>query len=172
MFHLQKETDMTDIEPILRIENLSIPLPVHGDRQYAVEKLNLEVRPGETLCVVGESGSGKSVTSFSMMGLLPRILKPSEGKILFGGRDLLSLPERDRRRLRGSQMAMIFQEPMSALNPCYTVGEQIEEVIQRHRNMPAADRRARILNLMEEVRLPSLPAVIRISFPADSGSGS
>ncbi|MAL80709.1 MAG: microcin ABC transporter ATP-binding protein [Sneathiella sp.] len=161
---------MTDIEPILRIENLSIPLPVHGDRQYAVEKLNLEVRPGETLCVVGESGSGKSVTSFSMMGLLPRILKPSEGKILFGGRDLLSLPERDRRRLRGSQMAMIFQEPMSALNPCYTVGEQIEEVIQRHRNMPAADRRARILNLMEEVRLPN-PEQLARSYPHQLSGG-
>ncbi|TNE35378.1 MAG: ABC transporter ATP-binding protein [Alphaproteobacteria bacterium] len=161
---------MSVTEPVLKIENLSIPLPLHGDRRYAVEDLSMEIRPGEILCVVGESGSGKSVTSFSTMGLLPRILKPSRGRIIFAGRDLLALPERERRRLRGSQMAMIFQEPMSALNPCYTVGEQIDEVIRQHRDMPAAKRKERVLELLQEVRLPD-PENLRMAYPHQLSGG-
>ena len=161
---------MADIEPVLRIENLSIPLPINADRKYAVENLNFEIMPDEILCVVGESGSGKSVTSFSMMGLLPKVLTPSEGRIIFGGKDLLSLPEGEKRALRGAQMAMIFQEPMSALNPCYTVGHQIEEVFKQHSNMSSEERKSRTLDLLKEVKLPN-PEGIQTSYPHQLSGG-
>ena len=161
---------MVDIEPILKIENLSIPLPINADRKFAVENLNFEIKPNEILCVVGESGSGKSVTSFSMMGLLPKILMPSEGRIIFAGRDLLSLPESEKRKLRGAQMAMIFQEPMSALNPCYSVGDQIEEVFKQHSDMSSAERKSRTLDLLREVKLPN-PEQIQTSYPHQLSGG-
>lgn len=146
---------MTDQNaPVLSISNLSIALPVGGDRPHAVEDLSLEIHPREIVCIVGESGSGKSVTSFATMGLLPKILKPTSGEIRFDGRDLLSVGERERSALRGDKMAMIFQEPMTALNPCYTVGDQIEEVFAAHRKMKKADQRARTLELLKEVHLP------------------
>ncbi|QDG76339.1 ABC transporter ATP-binding protein [Labrenzia sp. PHM005] len=146
---------MTDQNaPVLSISNLSIGLPVGGDRLHAVEDLSLEIHPREIVCIVGESGSGKSVTSFATMGLLPKILKPTSGEIRFDGRDLLSVGERERSALRGDKMAMIFQEPMTALNPCYTVGDQIEEVFAAHRKMKKADQRARTLELLREVHLP------------------
>lgn len=155
---------------VLSIRDLTISLPEGADRRYAVEKLSLEVRPNEIVCIVGESGSGKSITSFATMGLLPKALKPSSGEILFEGQNLLKLDERQLTALRGNRMAMIFQEPMTALNPCYTVGDQIEEVFAAHSRLGAQDRRARAMALLEEVKLPDPPRIYA-SFPHQLSGG-
>ncbi|RWR14439.1 ABC transporter ATP-binding protein [Paenirhodobacter populi] len=156
--------------PILSITDLTVDLPRGGDRPHAVEGLSLEVAPGEIVCIVGESGSGKSITSFATMSLLPRSLKVSSGRILFEGRDILTLPEAEHAKLRGHRMAMIFQEPMTALNPCYTVGDQIEEVFLSHTDMPKAERKAKTIALLEEVRMPDPPR-IHASYPHQLSGG-
>ncbi|MCX8997395.1 ABC transporter ATP-binding protein [Rhizobiaceae bacterium BDR2-2] len=157
-------------EPVLSIRNLTIDLPRGGDRPHAVSNLSLDIAAKEILCIVGESGSGKSITSFAAMGLLPKVLKPSGGEILFEGRDMLKLSEAEHAKLRGNRMGMIFQEPMSALNPCYTVGDQIEEVFKAHTPMPAAERRARTLALLKEVRLPD-PERLYHAYPHQLSGG-
>ena len=158
------------LPPVLSIRNLTVDLPRGGDRPHAIEDLSLTIAPREIVCIVGESGSGKSITSFATMGLLPRALKPSSGEIFFEGRDVLKLSPRDHASLRGKSMAMIFQEPMSALNPCYTVGNQIEEVFVQHSKLSAAERRARVINLLEEVRLPD-PERIYACYPHQLSGG-
>ena len=155
---------------ILSIDNLSIPLPVGGDRQYAVENLSIDIHAGEILCIVGESGSGKSVTSFATMGLLPKVLTPSSGRIVFEGQDLLAMPRKARRRFNGDRLAMIFQEPMTALNPCYTIGNQVEEVFKRHRTMTAAERRQRTIEAFAGVKLPD-PGQICAAYPHQLSGG-
>ena len=156
--------------PVLSIRNLTVDLPEGGDRPHAVHGLTFDILPNETVCVVGESGSGKSITSFTAMGLLPRALKVSSGEVIFEGRDLLTLKEEEHMRLRGKRMAMIFQEPMTALNPCYTVGNQIEEVFQAHSRLTRAEMRERTLDLLNEVKLPS-PKRIYHSFPHQLSGG-
>ncbi len=141
--------------PVLSVENLTVRLPAGGDRANAVTGLSLTVSPGEIVCVVGESGSGKSVTAHSVMGLLPKgQLTASEGRILLQGEDVLAASPARLRDLRGTRMAMIFQEPMTALNPVLTVGDQIDEVLRIHTPMDAAARRERVLGIMGAVRLP------------------
>jgi peptide/nickel transport system ATP-binding protein len=157
-------------DAILSIRNLSVSLPKGADRAFAVEGLSLEVRPKEIVCIVGESGSGKSITAFTTMGLLPKALKPQSGEVLFEGRDLLKTPARDHAKLRGARMAMIFQEPMSALNPCYTVGDQISEMYEQHTPLSAEDRKASVMKLLEEVHLPD-PARIYSSYPHQLSGG-
>ncbi|MCA0997202.1 ABC transporter ATP-binding protein [Alloyangia pacifica] len=159
---------MTD--PILSIRNLTVDLPKGGDRPHAVEGLSLEIMPKEIVCIVGESGSGKSITSFTTMGLLPKALVPSSGEVIFDSKDLLKLPPSEHSKLRGRRMAMIFQEPMSALNPCYTVGNQIEEMFEQHTSLPAAERKARTIKLLDEVQLPD-PARIYSSYPHQLSGG-
>lgn len=159
---------MTD--PILEIRNLTIDLPKGGDRPHAVENLSLDILPNEIVCIVGESGSGKSITSFTTMGLLPKALNPSSGEVLFEGRDVLKLDPADHARLRGKRMAMVFQEPMSALNPCYTVGNQIEEMFEQHTNLSSSERKARTIKLIEEVHLPE-PDRIYNSYPHQLSGG-
>lgn len=155
--------------PVLSIRNLSVHLPVGADRPYAVQDLTLDVFSNEIVCIVGESGSGKSITSFATMGLLPKALVPA-GEVLLSAQDVLKMKERQLARLRGKKVAMIFQEPMTSLNPCYTVGDQIEEVFAVHSNLTAAARRERTLKLLEEVRLPD-PAAIYSSFPHQLSGG-
>jgi peptide/nickel transport system ATP-binding protein len=159
---------MTD--PILSIRNLTVDLPKAADRAYAVENLSLQVLPKEIVCIVGESGSGKSITAFTTMGLLPQALNPSQGEIHFDGHDLLKLSRRAHGNLRGRRMAMIFQEPMSALNPCYSVGDQIEEMFQQHTDLGAAERKARTIKLLEEVHLPDPPRIYA-SYPHQLSGG-
>jgi peptide/nickel transport system ATP-binding protein len=162
---------MTNVaEPVLSIRNLTIDLPRGGDRPHAVSNLSLEIREKEILCIVGESGSGKSVTSFATMGLLPKVLKPSAGEILFEGRDVLKLSEAEHSGLRGNRMGMIFQEPMSALNPCYTVGDQIEEVFKAHTTLSKTERRERTMALLKEVRLPE-PERLYHAYPHQLSGG-
>ncbi|ADO41835.1 dipeptide ABC transporter ATP-binding protein [Ketogulonicigenium vulgare] len=159
---------MTDT--VLSITGLTLALPPGADRPHAVEDLSFDIRPNEIVCIIGESGSGKSITSFATMGLLPKMLKPKAGQILFEGRDMLSLSEAEHAKLRGNRMAMIFQEPMSALNPCYTVGDQIEEVFAAHTSLSKQQRRAKTMALLDEVRLPD-PQRIYHSFPHQLSGG-
>jgi len=155
---------------ILSVRDLTVRLPSGGDRLCAVEKLNFEVRAKEIVCIVGESGSGKSITAYAAMGLLPRALTVANGAMAFLDQDLLKLPPATHARLRGNQMAMIFQEPMTALNPCFTVGEQIQEVFAAHASMPKAQRRAKTLALLHEVKLPEPERIYR-SYPHQLSGG-
>ncbi|MBB4275691.1 dipeptide ABC transporter ATP-binding protein [Rhizobium mongolense] len=155
---------------VLSIRNLTVDLPKGGDRPHAVTNLSLEIGAKQILCIVGESGSGKSITSLATMGLLPKALKSFSGEILFDGQDVLKLSPKEHAALRGTRMGMIFQEPMSALNPCYTVGEQIEEVFRAHTRMTRAEQRARTLLLLEEVRLPE-PQRLYHAYPHQLSGG-
>ena len=119
-------------QPLVRIENLSIRLPAGGDRQFAVEDISFAIQPGEIICVVGESGSGKSVAASTLMGLLPQGLKIASGRVLLDGEDLAHASPARMRALRGREVSMIFQEPLSALNPLYRVGDQITELLSAH----------------------------------------
>jgi peptide/nickel transport system ATP-binding protein len=139
---------------VLDVRNVTVQLPPGADRPHAVEDINITVKAGEIVCVVGESGSGKSVTSFNVMGLLPRGLSTTQGEILLDGEDILKASKGRLRELRGTRMAMIFQEPMTALNPVMRVGEQISEVLQIHTDMTRADRRKRVLEMLQLVQLP------------------
>ncbi|MDX2205630.1 MAG: ABC transporter ATP-binding protein [Hyphomicrobiaceae bacterium] len=139
---------------VLDVRNMTVALPPGADRPFAIEDINVTVKAGEIVCVVGESGSGKSVTSFNVMGLLPRGLKTTQGEILLEGEDILKATKERLRDLRGTRMAMIFQEPMTALNPVMRVGEQIAEVLQIHTDMSRADRRKRVLEMLKLVHLP------------------
>ncbi|SEB84616.1 ABC transporter ATP-binding protein [Rhodobacter sp. 24-YEA-8] len=156
--------DTTAPRPVLKLENLSISLPKGADRSLAVSGASLELHPGEILCLVGESGSGKSVLSAAVMGAVPRGLDVVAGHILLNGTDLTGLSEAQLRQMRGRDIAMIFQEPMSSLNPAMTVGEQIEEVFLLHSDFDAAERRKRARALVEAMHLPD-PDRILASFP-------
>jgi oligopeptide/dipeptide ABC transporter ATP-binding protein len=142
-------------EPVLSVRNLQTHFRTFRGVARAVDDVSFDVYPGETLGVVGESGCGKSVTSLSIMRLVdpPAGFHPG-GQILFGGHDLLKLPERDMRKLRGGELAMIFQEPMTSLNPIFRVGTQIGESLRVHRGMDKKAARAEALRLMERVGIP------------------
>src|SRR5690348_8963564 len=116
-----KEPAMSEQTPLLSVRGLTIALPKGGDRPYAVQDVSYDINPGEILCIVGESGSGKSMSANAIMGLLPDYLTPQAGQILFQGKDLLRQEESTLLAMRGKDMAMIFQEPLSALNPLMTV---------------------------------------------------
>ncbi|UUX50983.1 ABC transporter ATP-binding protein [Nisaea acidiphila] len=145
---------MTGSAPVLEIRNLSVALPKGADRPFAVEDISFTVGAKEIVCVVGESGSGKSVTAFTTMGLNPKEVKAVKGEIVLQGEDLLKKSVAEMRRLRGEKMAMIFQEPMTALNPVIKVGEQIREMLEIHTDLSLADQKARVLEVMEDVSLP------------------
>jgi peptide/nickel transport system ATP-binding protein len=154
-------TNPTVIKPVLSIEGLTVSLPVGSDRLNAVTELSLMVNPGEIVCVVGESGSGKSVTAQAVMGLLPkRQLTASAGRILLEGEDVIAATPDRLRALRGTKMAMIFQEPMTALNPVMRVGDQISEVLAIHTNLSSDQQRQKVMEIMEAVRLPDVAQLI------------
>jgi peptide/nickel transport system ATP-binding protein len=154
---------MTNI--ILDIDNLVVSLGKKALDQRIIDGVSLQVRESETLCLVGESGSGKSVTSLSVMGLLQKgSLAPSSGSIKLVGEELLHASDRRLRQLRATRMAMIFQEPMTALNPVVPVGRQIDEVLRAHTDLDARARRERILAMMEQVRLPDVRRIFT-SYP-------
>ena len=141
------------------------------DIAEAVSRVSFGVGRGEILCLVGESGSGKSVIAQSVMGLLPRTLPVTGGRVLLDGEDLTQAAPGRLRRLRATRMSMIFQEPMTALNPVMRCGEQIDEVLREHTAQPAAERRARALAIIREVRLPD-PQRIANSYPHQLPVGS
>jgi len=143
-------------DPLLEIENLKVIF--HGDRgsaTHAVDGLDLTIQRGQTLGLVGESACGKTATALSVMGLLPKASAEVSGRIRFDGAELLSLPDRAMRNLRGDRLAMIFQEPMTSLNPSYSIGEQIAESLVRHRGLSRGEARARTVELLRLVKIPS-----------------
>ncbi|WP_247880718.1 ABC transporter ATP-binding protein [Brucella intermedia] len=165
---MQSTVSATDnskwVNAILSVRNLSIGLPRGMDRQFAVRNVSFELRAGEILCIIGESGSGKSVTANTIMGLLPSTMQISGGEIDFKGSDLLKMPERQRRLLRGKSVSIIFQDPLSSLNPLMTIRDQIEEVLVAHDYGDAEKRKAKIVELLTEVGLPE-PEVIQHQYP-------
>ena len=160
----------TAADAILSIEQLTLALPADADRPYAVENISLALHPRQILCVVGESGSGKTVCASAVMGLLPDTIRPVSGAIHFEGRDLLKLPAAEWRTLRGRRIAMIFQEPMTALNPVIRIGDQIMEAFEAHGQLDLAERRARTRALAEEVGLRDLDRIIN-SYPHQLSGG-
>jgi peptide/nickel transport system ATP-binding protein len=142
--------------PLIEIQSLRVAFHGDGGRTtHAVDSLDLSVAKGSTLGLVGESGCGKSVTSLAIMGLLPKGAAEITGKITFDGFDLLAVPDQTLRDLRGNRLAMIFQEPMTSLNPSFTIGEQIIETIVRHRGVSRSQARERAVALLRRVHIPS-----------------
>jgi dipeptide transport system ATP-binding protein len=139
---------------LLEIENLIVEFQTAAGPFRAVDGVSLSVDQREVLAIVGESGSGKSVSMLAVMGLLPWTAKVTADKMSFAGTNLLKLTMQDRRKIIGKDMAMIFQEPMASLNPCFTVGFQIEEVLRVHMGMDRARRRARAIELLQQVGIP------------------
>ncbi len=127
--------------PLLSIRNLSVTFATGRGPFKAVDGVDLDVDPGELVAIVGESGSGKSVAMLAVMGLLPWTAKVTADRLMFDGRDLLALSPRERRKIIGRDLAMIFQEPMSSLNPCFTVGFQIREAMAAHLDLSRASAR-------------------------------
>ncbi|MAR86138.1 MAG: microcin ABC transporter ATP-binding protein [Chloroflexi bacterium] len=162
---------ITPREPVLIIKDLTVRLPASAERIHAVNQVSLEVLPKEILCIVGESGSGKSVTAHSVMGLLPEDqLKTEAGSISVLGEPIIGASPKRLRQLRGNRMAMIFQEPMTALNPVMPLGRQIEEVLTEHTDMSSRDRKNRVYELMESVNLPDKKNLFR-SYPHEISGG-
>jgi peptide/nickel transport system ATP-binding protein len=141
--------------PLLELKQLSVSFATEDGTVHAVDGLDLSLERGHTLGLVGESGCGKSVTSLAIMGLLPVENSRVAGEIDFEGRDLLKIAPRELRDLRGARLAMIFQEPMTSLNPAYTIGDQIIEAIRQHRGMGPAEARARAIDMLKLVRISS-----------------
>ncbi len=142
-------------QPLLSVKDLRVRFPTaSGGHLVAVDGISFSVREGQTLGIVGESGCGKSVTSLATMGLIPKKTADISGSVIFEGQDLLSVPDDTLRDLRGNRLAMIFQEPMTSLNPSHTIGAQIAEAVLRHRNVSAAEAQARAVEMLRRVRIP------------------
>jgi len=151
------EIPMTE-KPVLSVRNLTTSFLVDGEWKSVVRDVSFDVHPGETVAIVGESGSGKSVTSLSIMRLLAANVSRIEGSIMLSGRDLLSISEKEMRGVRGNDVSMIFQEPMTSLNPIFTIGRQISEVLTRHKGLTKSQARAETVRLLEKVRIPNAGA--------------
>jgi len=159
---------MAEGSELLSIRNLHVDFETDAGLVPAVRGVDLSIAPGETVALVGESGSGKSVTAMSVMRLIEGRI--SAGSIHFQGRDLSRLPEPELRQIRGGQVGMIFQEPMTSLNPVFTVGQQIEEVLTLHQQLSASAARAQTLELLERVGIPS-PERRRVQYPHELSGG-
>jgi peptide/nickel transport system ATP-binding protein len=157
-------------QPILEVRGVTIALPAGGDRATAVRNVSFAVGRGEILCLVGESGSGKSVIAQGVMGLLPKTLPVTTGQIILQGEDITHAPLSRLRELRATRMSMIFQEPMTALNPVMTCGDQIDEVLREHTKLSPTERRAKVLGIIREVLLPE-PERMVASYPHQLSGG-
>lgn len=155
---------------LLEIENLVVEFQTSTGPFRAVDGVSLKVDPGEVLAIVGESGSGKSVSMLAAMGLLPWTAKVTADKMVFDGQNLLGMSGAKRREIIGKDMSMIFQEPIASLNPCFTVGFQIEEVLRIHLGLNKADRRKRAIELFQAVGIPD-PAERFGHFPHQMSGG-
>ncbi len=138
-------------DPLLSVRGLTVDIPVGGGTLHAVRGLDFDLNKGETLCIVGESGSGKSLTSLALMGLLAPGITARAERMAFDDIDLTRASGRQMRRLRGARMAMIFQEPMTSLNPAYTIGDQLAEALLLHRRVGKAEARRAAVALLEKV---------------------
>ncbi len=137
--------------PLLRVRDLRVEIPLESGLLRAVRGISFDVAKGETLCIVGESGCGKSLTSLAVMGLLPKRARRTASELSFDGKDIAGLSERRMARLRGARMSMIFQEPMTSLNPAYTIGDQLEEALLAHSRVGRKAARRRAIELLERV---------------------
>src|SRR5687767_10371722 len=155
---------------VLEVRNLTVTLPKGGDRPEAVSDVSFAVEREEILCLVGESGSGKSVIAQAIMGLLPKTLSVSAGRILLQDEELLGAEQARIRQLRGARMSMIFQEPMTALNPVMRCGDQIDEVFRIHTRATERERRQKALDLLREVSLPD-PERMLAAYPHQLSGG-
>jgi len=153
-------------EPLLQIQNLNVSFGA----VHVLKNVSMTLKAGSTLCVVGESGSGKSVTAMSLLKLLPPRAQIKASNMRFAGRDIAGLRGRPLRQLRGGDIAMIFQDPMSSLNPAYTIGNQIREAISQHTNLHKADVRKRVIEVLDMVRIPEAAARVG-AYPHELSGG-
>jgi oligopeptide transport system ATP-binding protein len=151
----------SDGRPLLAVDGLEVQFWTARGTIYAVNGISFDIRQGETLGIVGESGCGKSVTSLALLGILPRAGRAVAGTALFEGRDLLHLSDKELRHVRGKDVAMIFQDPMTSLNPVLTIGKQIREALVTHFDMDDADAKKRAVELLDEVGIPGAPSRVR-----------
>ena len=161
---------MSGTETILSIEHLGVRLPTGADRGHALSDVSLAINPDEILCVVGESGSGKSMMANAIMRLLPNDVTIDGGRVMFEGKDLASATVAEMRRVRGAGIAMIFQEPMTALNPLLTIGDQIAEMFSIHTELSKAEIGKKVLALLADVRIPD-PKVTAKAYPHELSGG-
>jgi peptide/nickel transport system ATP-binding protein len=152
---------VTGMEPLLDVRELSVRFLTQQGPLTAVDRIRFGIQPRETLALVGESGCGKSVTALAIMQLLPKDLSRFEGSAVFNGKDILKLAEPALRALRGREISMIFQEPMTSLNPVFTIAEQIDETLYAHTALNSRERGDRCLELLESVRIADAPEVLR-----------
>jgi peptide/nickel transport system ATP-binding protein len=157
-------------DAVIQVKQLAVALPFQSDRTLAVDAVSFTINPGQTLCVVGESGSGKSVMAFAIIGLLAKELKIAGGEIWLGSENILQATPPRLRALRGTQIGMVFQEPMTALNPVMSCGKQVDELLREHTELDANARQAQIIAMFERVRLPE-PQRIFNSFPHQLSGG-
>jgi dipeptide transport system ATP-binding protein len=155
---------------LLEIKNLVVEFQTAAGPFRAVDSVSLHVNPREVLAIVGESGSGKSVSMLAAMGLLPWTAKVTADVLTFDGRDMLKMSDSERRKIIGKEISMIFQEPIASLNPCFTVGYQIEEVLKQHTDLGKKARRDRAVELFQAVGIPN-PADRLSSFPHQMSGG-
>jgi dipeptide transport system ATP-binding protein len=156
--------------PLLEIENLSVEFPTSQGTLRAVDRIDLTLDEGEVLGVVGESGSGKSVTMLALMGLVGYPGRVRADKLRFDGRDLLTMSARERRQLTGKDVAMIFQEPSTSLNPCFTIGFQLAETLKKHEGMDGKAAKRRSIELLEQVGIPAPESRLK-AFPHQMSGG-
>ena len=142
-------------QPLLTVEDLRVQFWTSRGTVHAVNGISFDIGAGDTLGIVGESGCGKSVTSLALMGILPRAGKVTSGTAMFGDRDLFRLSDRELRRIRGRDIAMIFQDPMTSLNPVLTIGRQIREALETHFDLSKAEANRRVAELLDQVGIPS-----------------
>jgi peptide/nickel transport system ATP-binding protein len=162
---------MSDLpDAVLSIENLSVRLPKGADRPHALSEVSLAIASNEILCVVGESGSGKSMMANAIMRLLPNDVTIDGGRVMFEGRDLAAATVSEMRKVRGVGIAMIFQEPMTALNPLRTIGDQIGEMFSIHTGLSKAEINERVLSLLADVHIPD-PSVAAKAYPHELSGG-
>ena len=157
-------------QPLVEVEDLHVKFVSRDATVWAVNGVSFELKRGEVLCLIGESGSGKTVTMRALMRLLPRRRAVLSGDIRVNDHDILALSEAELTRLRGSEISMVFQEPMTALDPVYTIGEQIAETVMRHEGCSRGDAMARALELLQLVRVPS-PERRLLAYPHELSGG-
>ncbi len=167
---LDATAEIVTLEPLLQVENLSVSFRTERGLLKAVENLSFSLAPGEILSVVGESGSGKSLTSLAVMGLIDDPNAVLSGSIRYKGRELMGLPKRQLRDVRGDEIAMIFQDPMSAMTPVYTIGWQIAEQVRAHSKLTRRQARTRAVDLLGEMGMPN-PSLQVDRFPHQLSGG-
>ena len=146
---------LADIRPVLAVRDLSVAFPLETGQALAVDQVSFEIFPGQTLCLVGESGCGKSMTALAVMGLNPRPGKITSGEVIFMDRAVTGLPDKEWGRIRGDRMSIIFQEPMTSLNPVFTVGDQVAEVLMLHRGLTRKQALEQTVELFRRVGIPA-----------------